>query len=266
VRFLGVDLAWKVENPSGAMLLGGRGFPLHLRETPRTLPSHRDVLDWIACQVQYHRSVVGVDAPLLGTERPGRRGCDNLISRVFGAFHASTHSPPRRPDLARFTGELLDRYGLESFGPRFRPASGRPAVREVYPNALQVHLFHLGRGARIRKYKRRRFGSNRQWVAEGLGPFVRACAHVVVDRYVVPDAEWRRFVAVVPKGSMSARELKAIEDRWDALLCALAVALEVLEPGSMAFYPGESWDRGAILAPAVREPAVAPMGAAAAGE
>jgi predicted RNase H-like nuclease len=194
---------------------------------------------------------VGVDAPLLGTERPGRRGCDNLISRTFGAFHASTHSPPRRPDLARFTRALLVRYGLESFGPGFRPRSGRPALREVYPNALQVGLFGLRRGERIRKYKRRRFGSHREWAIEGLGPFVQACARVVAGRYVVPDAEWRGFAAVVPEASMRGGELKAIEDRWDALLCALAVALEILEPGSMVFYPREGWDRGAILAPAL---------------
>jgi predicted RNase H-like nuclease len=249
VRFLGVDLAWKAENPSGVVLLGGRGFPLHLREAPRTLPGHRDVLEWIARQVRHHRSAVGVDAPLLGTERPGRRGCDNLISRAFGAFHASTHSPPRRPDLARFTRALLDGYGLESFGPGFRPRSGRPALREVYPNALQVGLFGLRRGERIRKYKRRRFRSRRQWATEGLGPFVRACERVVAGRYVAPDAEWRHFVGAVPEATMSGRELKAIEDRWDALLCALAVALEALDPGSMVFYPRNGWDRGAILAP-----------------
>jgi predicted RNase H-like nuclease len=170
-------------------------------------------------------------------------------TRTFGGFHASTHSPPRRPDLARFTQELLDRYGLESFAPRFRPRSGRPAIREVYPNALQVGLFGLRRGDRIRKYKRRRLGSRRQWAAEGLGPFVRACARVAADRYVVPDAEWRRFVAAVPEESMQSRELKAIEDRWDALLCALAVALDALEPGAMTLYPREGWTGGAILAP-----------------
>jgi predicted RNase H-like nuclease len=134
----------------------------------------------------------------------------------------------------------------------------------VYPNALQVGLFDLRRGERIGKYKRRRFGSHRQWVAEGLGPFVQACARVVGDRYVVPDVEWRRFVAAVPEGSMRGPELKAIEDRWDALLCALAVALEVFDPGRMVLYPREDWTRGAILAPApgvrVAAPGSAPAG------
>ena len=50
----------------------------------------------------------------------------------------------------------------------------------------------------------------------------------------------------------SGRALKALEDRWDSLLCALAVALEHLEPGLMRAYTGrgpEAWREGYILAP-----------------
>ena len=53
---------------------------------------------------------------------------------------------------------------------------------------------------------------------------------------------------------MSTAELKAIEDRWDALLCALAVALEFLEHDVMTFYQPADWTAGAILAPVLREP------------
>jgi predicted RNase H-like nuclease len=50
---------------------------------------------------------------------------------------------------------------------------------------------------------------------------------------------------------MSGAELKRIEDRWDAVLCALGVALEFFKPGSMRFYPNgpDAWRRGYILAP-----------------
>ena len=59
---------------------------------------------------------------------------------------------------------------------------------------------------------------------------------------------------------MSGRELKSIEDRWDALLCALAAALEFFEPGAMRFYPDapRAWRRGYILAPALGGRAVSP--------
>ena len=128
MRFLGVDLAWKDGNPSGVALLGGQRFPLHLREVPRTLPRHADVLGWIARHVAHHRASVGIDAPLLGLGR-GRRGGDNEVSSAFGRFHASTHSPPRYPGLDAFSSALITGYALESFGPGWKPASGRPAIR-----------------------------------------------------------------------------------------------------------------------------------------
>lgn len=263
MRFLGVDLAWKDGNPSGVALLGGQRFPLHLREVPQTLPGHRAVLLWIARHVAHHRAAVGVDAPLLGLGRGGRRGCDNEISRRFGRFHASTHSPPRAPALGRLARRLVRAYGLEALGPGFEPRSGRPAVREVYPNALQVRLFALdrARGMKILKYKQRKFADTRRWAAEGLRPFVERCAEATGGRYLVTsDPAWAALVQDRPRPGMSGRELKSIEDRWDALLCALAVALEFFEPGSMRFYPGEPgrWRRGYILAPALADRPVSP--------
>ena len=255
MRFLGVDLAWKDGNASGVALLGGQRFPLHLREMPHTLPRHEAVLAWIAHHVRHHRASVGIDAPLLGLGG-GRRGGDNEVSSVFGRFHASTHSPPRYPGLAAFTRSLLDAYALDSFGPGWRPTSGRPAIREVYPNALQVLLFGLDRrpGLTIAKYKQRRFGSKRSWIERGLGPFIERCVRTIGGRYVVTrDPEWRALASERPRLSMTGPQIKAIEDRWDAVLCALGAALEFLERDAMRFYPAdaEAWRRGYILAPAL---------------
>lgn len=255
MRFLGVDLAWKDGNPSGVALLGGQRFPLHLREIPHTLRHHADVHGWITRQVAHHRASVGIDAPLLGLGR-GRRGGDNEVSSAFGRFHASTHSPPRYPGLDAFTRALLAEYALDSFGPAWKPSSRRPAIREVYPNALQVLLFALDRRPRLTivKYKRRRFGTKRAWAERGLQPFVERCAKTIGGRYVVArDAAWRALVADQPRASMSGARLKCIEDRWDAVLCALGTALEFFSPGSMRFYPagGDAWKRGYILAPAL---------------
>jgi predicted RNase H-like nuclease len=253
VRFLGVDLAWKDGNRSGVALLSGSGFPLELREAPRTLARHRDVLTWIARRVSRHRAAIGIDAPLLGLGG-GRRSGDNEISRVFGRFHASTHSPPRYPGLEDFTGALLHVYVLDSFGPGWRPGARRPTIREVYPNALQVLLFGLDEppGLTIVKYKRQRFAGKRAWVEQGLRPFIDRCAESIGRRYVATDSPgWRALLDERPRRSMSSAELKDIEDRWDAVLCGIGAALEFFTPGSMRFYPEgpEAWRRGYILAP-----------------
>jgi predicted RNase H-like nuclease len=255
VRFLGVDLAWKDGNRSGVAMLEGPRFPLHLRESPHTLPRHSAVLTWIARRVARHRASVGIDAPLLGLGR-GRRGGDNEISSAFGRFHASTHSPPRYPGLQAFTRALRAGYALDSFGPGWRPARGCPAIREVYPNALQVLLFELDRrpGLTIVKYKRQRFADKRAWVERGLRPFIDRCVTSMGGRHVVSEGPaWHSLLAARPRPSMSGVELKDIEDRWDAVLCAVGAALEFFEPGSMRFYPEgpRAWRRGYILAPAL---------------
>ncbi len=258
MRFLGVDLAWKDGNPSGVALMDGQRFPLHLRETPHTLGRHVDVLGWIAKHVARHRASVAIDAPLLGLGT-GRRLCDNEISRRFGRFHASTHSPPCYPGLDAFIAALLSAYPLESFGPGWQPRSASPAIREIYPNALQVLLFTLDRspGLTIVKYKQRHFGARRRWVERGLRPFTERCATALGGRYVVTgDTAWRALIALRPSASMSGGELKSIEDRWDAILCAVGTALEFFEKPSMRFYPdgAEAWRSGYILAPALPGP------------
>lgn len=253
MRFLGVDLAWKDGNQSGVACLEGARFPLELREAPHTLSSHGAVLTWIARRVAHRRAVVGIDAPLLGLGN-GRRGGDNEVASVFGRFHASTHSPPRYPGLEAFTHALLEDYALDSFGPGWRPALGCPAIREVYPNALQVLLFGLDArpGLTIVKYKRQRFPGKRAWVERGLCVFIDRCVQAIGGRYVAPGGHgWQALLAARPRASMSSAELKAIEDRWDAVLCALGAALECHAPGAMRFYPDapEAWRRGYILAP-----------------
>ncbi len=257
MRFLGVDLAWKDGNPSGVALLGGQKFPLHLRETPHTIKSHADVHGWIGKQVKNHRAAVGVDAPLLGlTVPPQRRLADNAISRAFGKYHASTHSPSLFPDLVSFTDRLTDDYGLSCFAPDWKPPSRKPAIREVYPNALQVLLFGLDRkpGLKIIKYKQKHFGAKNIWVEKGLWPFIAALIHAVAGRYIVPAGkEWDALVNLKPSRSMSGAELKSIEDHWDAVMCALAVALEFYAPGTVRPYPDTpaDWRKGYVLAPSL---------------
>jgi predicted RNase H-like nuclease len=85
-----------------------------------------------------------------------------------------------------------------------------------------------------------------------MRPFIRRVRDAVEGRYVIAtDNLWREFVAEVPSVAMTGATLKQIEDRWDALLCALAVALEFLAPGTMMLYPDgpRSSRAGAILAP-----------------
>jgi predicted RNase H-like nuclease len=80
---------------------------------------------------------------------------------------------------------------------------------------------------------------------------------VEARRYVARDRAWQALVRDRPSADDRGRALKALEDRWDALLCALAVALEHLERGVMHAYTGPepgSWRQGYLLAPTLRLP------------
>ncbi len=130
------------------------------------------------------------------------------------------------------------------------------AKHVAHPNALQVLLFALdGKpGLTIMKYKQRHFGPRRRWVEDGLRPFIERCRTTLGGRYVVAgDSAWRALVDLRPRASMSSAELKSIEDRWDAILCAVGAALEVFQKSSMRFYPdgADTWRSGYILAPAL---------------
>jgi predicted RNase H-like nuclease len=263
MRFLGVDLAWTEANPSGVVALEGDRFPLRLVEGPATLPTHAAVLDWLVDGLRHPgrgtATAVGIDAPLLGLGAGRGRPCDDEIARRFGRFAASVHSPsPFLGPLRSFVAELETRCVSADFCPGTRAAPARAAVREVYPNALQVRLFDLDRppGGKKHVYKRRKFASKREWIERGLRPFIGKCAGVIAARdYIASDGAWRAFLRERPRVVASERALKALEDRWDAVLCALAVALEHLEPGTMHAYTGsdpESWRRGYILAPVLR--------------
>jgi predicted RNase H-like nuclease len=265
MRFLGVDLAWKTANPSGVVALEGAGFPLRLVEGPATLPTHGAVLDWLSDRLRRHgrgtATAVGIDAPLMGLGDGRRRPCDDEIARRFSRFAASVHSPsPFLAPLRSFVAELGTRCASADLCPDARATSDRPAIREVYPNALQVRLFDLDRppGGKKHVYKRRKFASKHEWIERGLRPFIGKCVAVVAARnYIAGDGAWRAFLRERPRVDAPERALKALEDRWDAVLCALAVALEHLEPDAMHAYTGcdlESWRQGYILAPRLRLP------------
>ena len=107
------------------------------RTTPTSVRFPHDFVWGMATasyQIEGAAASVGIDAPLLGLARPGRRPCDNEVSRVFGRFHASTHTPSRVPALAELTARLVRRYGLHALDPAAR-AWLRSAIEAAHPSS-----------------------------------------------------------------------------------------------------------------------------------
>jgi predicted RNase H-like nuclease len=211
---LGVDLAWSERGGTGVCHVRGAT----VLESGRLGP-YEEVATWLAERID-GRTLVALDAPLVVPPGPLRRPCDNLISRAFGARHASTHSAHR--GLAAFAdggraARLAADLGLD-VDPGFAQGSdGRRAI-EVYPHSAIVALFDL---PATLKYKGKPGRTLASRTAE-LGRLLDLLEELR-DRDPPLDvtssprwAELRALVAAPGSGAALARA----EDEIDAYVCA----------------------------------------------
>jgi predicted RNase H-like nuclease len=214
MRFVGVDLAWAMR----------RGTGLCAVEDGRVLASTRvtgdaDILAWIDDHLG-GGVLVAIDAPLIVRNATGRRPCERLISRCFGAQHASTHSANLgiRVFSEGVRGEWLARALELDVDPAFAPGTNVRRAIEVYPHPAIVALFDL---PVTLKYKAK---PNRALVSRSvaLGELMRHLEGLVDAEpplEVRSAPRWevlRRVVSDPPSGA----ELARVEDEIDAFVCA----------------------------------------------
>jgi len=133
VRALGIDAAWTVREPSGVALITDDGSGWRLLEVAASyaeflrdrsalpqilrhrgsIPDAGALISTAAAMAGAPIDLVAIDMPLATVPIAGRRTSDNLISAVYGARHASTHTPSSaRP--GKISDEL--REGFEDVG------------------------------------------------------------------------------------------------------------------------------------------------------
>jgi predicted RNase H-like nuclease len=209
--FVGVDLAWQ-NAPSGVALLELAGRRLQLRDLAR-IDTHAGVLDWIGASIGSDPCYAAVDAPVLVHNRQGMREADRLTHRLYGHQNAGAYpihlGLPFVPKLLEFA-ESMGRSGFQ----RSLPAAAREDSRrvfEVFPHASSVRLFGL---PKILPYKK--------------GPLAGRRAALAAFRQLLATQLGRREPELRPKSlpeiPTSAKNLKAVEDQLDALLCAYTAA------------------------------------------
>ncbi|QUW17863.1 DUF429 domain-containing protein [Agrococcus sp. Marseille-Q4369] len=139
---IGVDLAWGPKNRTGLAAVGADGRLL----ASSSAGSDDEIVDWIDAHAP-RRGVIAIDAPLIVTNRTGRRACESAIHAAFGRFDASPHSTNLgKPEMNPPRGAVIaERLGFP-VGPALRD---RVAI-EVYPHPAMVGLWELDL---ILKYK-----------------------------------------------------------------------------------------------------------------
>lgn len=217
VTFIGVDLGWS-SGATGLCCLEYDEQPatLHLRELT-CREAIADILHWIDTHTPASEpAVVAVDAPTIIPNATGMRLPDRLAHKHFGKYHAGCYPANlSRPFASRTVGfgqSLEERGFLHEPSMAIAKPTGRYQL-ELFPHTATLHLFQLDR---ILKYKKgslqeKRTGLNqlRQLIYDTL-PGLEPSLPLSPDRLpTIPDR---------------GRDVKAVEDQLDSLICAYSAA------------------------------------------
>ncbi len=247
---LGIDAAWTSHNPSGVALAVRRGdnwmalaasasygeflstVSIENALTPRPTGSVADLpklLDAALMKCGRAVDVIAVDMPLAMSPIVTRRASDNLVSKAYGGRKCSTHTPSSlRP------GKISDDLRLSAHGcgyPLLVSSQHLNGLIEVYPHPALVELMGAAERLPYKETKIRNY-----WPT--LSPPERRAR--LFDQWrdiaLMLDREMSGAAALLklPSPDAPTWQLKAHEDKLDALICA-AVAKHFLDGGCKAF-------------------------------
>jgi len=212
MKFIGVDLGWKT-GESGLCFLEWKNSQLQVIDITCRL-SLAEILEWL----ENHDSsdegaMIAVDAPLLIPNTTGTRLCDRLTHKYFGRYHAGCYPA----NLGRPFAERTVRFGknLETRGfnhaPNIEPQKiGRYQI-EVFPHPAMIHLFQL---SRILKYKKGNLAEKKAELQK-LQHYIQT-----ILPNLIPALDLTDFPLLTLPLSLTGKQLKAIEDQLDSLICA----------------------------------------------
>lgn len=210
LRFLGIDFGWE-NQPSGVAALDWANETLQLVALDR-LTNPRDILRWVTAHAT-ESAGIGIDAPLVIPNAAGMRIADRLAHSYYGKYHAGAYPASRARRFWKRTTRLSSSLAKLGFGhgDELKPKSSGRFQIEVHPHAASVQLFLLDR---IVKYKKGR-------LEERAGELKRLRG-LLLER--LPTLVPRLAPTELPEIPTSGRELKAVEDKLDALLAAYIAA------------------------------------------
>lgn len=213
MKFIGVDLAWGLRGGTGLCVVSDGSVQASTR-----LVGDDEILAWLKPHLD-DGCVVAIDAPLIVTNPTGRRRCESLISRCFGAEHAGAHSS--NLGLASFRegvrgARLAEALGL-SVDPSFAPGTEVRRAIEVYPHPATVALFDLPSSLKYKAKRGRPLETRRAAFAE----LIRLLLSL---RQGDPPLEVSLHDLWEPLATASttagATSLDRLEDEIDAYVCA----------------------------------------------
>ena len=216
MHFVGVDLAWGQQSPTGVAALDADGRLLHLS----SCTDDASVLEAVGPYAA-GPCLVGFDAPLVVANATGNRPAEAALNRDFARFDAGAHpANTTKPEFATIPrgARLADALGLD-IDPE--STATRRAI-EVYPHPATVALFRLGRTLKYKDKKGRRLADLRAELLR-LMHLLESRPPEPVALHLTGHAPWRELVAAVEAATRKSA-LRRAEDQVDAVVCAHVAA------------------------------------------
>jgi predicted RNase H-like nuclease len=213
MKFIGVDFGW-FRGASGLCCLSWHQQGLEILNIT-TLWKIEEILGWIDKMVPDEEpAIIAVDAPTIINNQTGMRLADKLTHKNFGRYHAGCY--PANLGL-KFSDRTVG-FGKSLIARNFQHA---PAIEpkqlgryqiEVFPHPATINLFGL---EKILKYKKGK-------IAERRLELIKLRNYMIE---VLPQQEpslTLDSLAQIPAIALkqTGKQLKAIEDMLDSLLCA----------------------------------------------
>ena len=232
----GLDLAWGDQRPTGVAVLDPGGRLVHLS----SVRSDDEIVTALAPYTG--PCVVGIDAPLIVRNPTGNRPAEAALNRDFHTYEAGAHpSNTGKPEFRDGTrgARISARLGLD-----MNPRSGRERrALEVYPHPATIALFGL---SRTLKYKNKP-GRDLELLREQL---LLLMSHVErlteADLPLTLGPVWDQARADVVEAARKS-ELRRVEDRVDAVVCAYVALLADRRPDDVTTYG--DFETGYIVTP-----------------
>jgi predicted RNase H-like nuclease/ppGpp synthetase/RelA/SpoT-type nucleotidyltranferase len=226
--FVGVDLAWGQDRPSGVAVLDAEGRVLQLSSQGKDEAIVASLTPYVASDC-----LVAIDAPLVVENATGTRPCEAALNRDFARFDAGAHPSnsgkrefadvPRGARLATMLGLDMD--------PSSR--SRRRAI-EVYPHPATVALFRLGRTLKYKHKTGRPLSQLRSELLRLMG-LLEGLRDSTLPLHVDAHEQWKTLVTQV-ESAVRKTDLRRAEDQVDAVVCAYVAMFAERRPAMTTTY------------------------------
>ncbi|CAM4272567.1 DUF429 domain-containing protein [Lacicoccus alkaliphilus] len=215
MKFIGIDLAWTYKNETGICILDSDG---HVEYMDAQIYTNEEIIELIKVHRNEHLTIA-IDAPLIVNNAGGSRGAEGEMMRAkinghrLRAFNANRNYFNKV--FGGIRGEALMHMIQEEF-PDMQTGFSRTAssIVETFPTGIVAGLFPEIAPV---KYKRKPKMTHEETVSE-MGRLLAGFEKLETGEELVSKLESSPGTEGVTK-----RELKHLEDKVDALLCAYAM-------------------------------------------